>query len=90
MDPQQLRDLLETQRQSIIDMYEKEIERLKDEYKKDNKELNDKYHKIFIQYLEMKLDRDLQSMKLDYMKTDRDILSRRYNELVEESSSMTS
>jgi hypothetical protein len=65
MDPQQLRDLLETQRQALIDMFEKE-----------RYELLDKYIKLQIKY--------------DEMKTDRDILSRRYNELVKEASSMTS
>ena len=57
MNPEQLRELLETQRQSLIDMFEKE-----------RYELLDKYIKLQIKY--------------DEMKVDRDILSRRYNELV--------
>jgi hypothetical protein len=57
MNPEQLRDLLDTQRKSLIDMFEKE-----------RYELIDKYIKLQIKY--------------DEMKTDRDILSRRYNELV--------
>ena len=65
MEPQDVRALLDTQRQALIDMFEKE-----------RYELLDKYIKLQI--------------KSDEMKTDRDILSRRYNELVKESSSMTS
>jgi hypothetical protein len=61
MNPEQVRDLLETQRQCLIDMFEKE-----------RYELLDKYIKLQIKY--------------DEMKTDRDILSRRYNELVKDAS----
>jgi hypothetical protein len=61
MNPEQVRDLLETQRQSLIDEFNKEI-----------KDLNDTFFKLLILYNEMK--------------TDRDILSRRYNELVNQSS----
>jgi hypothetical protein len=62
MNPEQLRDLLEIQRKSLIDMFEKE-----------RYELLDKYIKLQIKY--------------DEMKVDRDILSRRYNELVKECAS---
>ena len=57
MEPQDVRALLDTQRQALIDMFEKE-----------RYELLDKYIKLQIKY--------------DEMKVDRDILSRRYNELV--------
>jgi hypothetical protein len=59
MDAQQVRELLESQRQSLIDMFEKE-----------RYELLDKYIRM--------------KMRYDEMKADRDILSRRYNDLVKD------
>lgn len=59
MEAYQVRELLESQRQSLIDMFEKE-----------RYELLDKYIRM--------------KMKYDELKADRDILSRRYNELVKD------
>lgn len=59
MEAYQVRELLESQRQSLIDMFEKE-----------RYELLDKYIRMKMKYHELKADRD--------------ILSRRYNELVKD------
>ena len=50
MNPEQVRELLETQRKSLIDMFEKE-----------NQKLLDKYISLQIKYVEMKVDRDILS-----------------------------
>ena len=50
MNPEQVRELLETQRKSLIDMFERE-----------HQALMDKYISLQIEYEQMKVDRDILS-----------------------------